>query len=112
MLYNSLSRVSSYGDDDRWGNVREQTNARLKAIKVSWDRPTFKMPQLPNMIPAPLKRSAGFGSDASSPQPSPAMPNQSFSAKDGNYTELDEALERVQVQGERYPEKHARLLNI
>lgn len=95
LLYNSLSRVSSYGDDDRWGNVREQTNARFKAIKDSWDRPTFKMPQLPNMIPAPLKRSAGFGSDSSSPQPSPAMPNQSFSSKDGNLTELDEALEHL-----------------
>jgi hypothetical protein len=47
LLYNSLSRVSSYGDDDRFVNVREQVNSRLKAIKDSWD-PPFKLPQMPS----------------------------------------------------------------
>ncbi|KAI2639650.1 hypothetical protein GGS26DRAFT_277162 [Hypomontagnella submonticulosa] len=64
MLYHSLSRVSSLGDDDRWNDIREQKNSRLKAITDSWDRPTFKLPQLPqlpNIIPAPLKRNSLLG---------------------------------------------------
>jgi len=48
LLYHSLSRVSSLGDDDRFINVREQVNARFKAIKDSWDAPSFKLPQLPS----------------------------------------------------------------
>lgn len=48
LLYHSLSRVSSLGDDDRFENVREMTNVRMKAIRDSLpDRPTFKMPSLP-----------------------------------------------------------------
>jgi hypothetical protein len=43
-LYHSLSRVSSFGDDDRWTHIREQVNVRMKAIKDSWDAPTFKLP--------------------------------------------------------------------
>jgi hypothetical protein len=43
-LYHSLSRVSSFGDDDRFTHIREQVNVRLKAIKDSWDAPTFKLP--------------------------------------------------------------------
>ena len=43
-LYHSLSRVSSYGDDERWTHIREQVNVRMKAIKDSWDAPTFKLP--------------------------------------------------------------------
>ena len=48
VLYHSLSRVSSFGDDERFSHVREQINSRLKAIKDSWD-PTFKLPQLPQL---------------------------------------------------------------
>lgn len=49
LLYHSLSRVSSFGDDDRFGKVRDQVNSRFKAIKDSFpDVPTFKMPQLPS----------------------------------------------------------------
>ncbi|KAK8058978.1 hypothetical protein PG994_009426 [Apiospora phragmitis] len=96
MPYLTLSRVSSYGDDDRWGHVREQTNSRLKAIKDSWDRPTFKMPQLPNMIPAPLKRNSIFGLEGTSPAPSPGMPSPGFnSALDSKFPELDRAMESL-----------------
>ena len=95
MPYLSLSRVSSYGDDDRWGHVREQTNSRLKAIKDSWDRPTFKMPQLPNMIPAPLKRNTIFGVEGSSPVPSPSIPSPGYGSLDSKFPELDRALESL-----------------
>lgn len=47
LLYHSLSRVSSFGDDDRFLNQRDQVNSRFKAIKDSWD-PPFKLPQLPS----------------------------------------------------------------
>ncbi|KAK1750780.1 hypothetical protein QBC47DRAFT_352946 [Echria macrotheca] len=50
LLYHSLSRVSSFGDDERFAHVREQVNSRLKAIKDSWDGPSFKMPQFPSMF--------------------------------------------------------------
>lgn len=44
VLYHSLARVSSFGDDDRFTHVREQVNSRFKAIKDSWDGPSFKLP--------------------------------------------------------------------
>ncbi|KAM7197068.1 hypothetical protein V8F20_006821 [Naviculisporaceae sp. PSN 640] len=56
LLYHSLSRVSSLGDDDRFVNIREQVNSRFKAIKDSWDGPSFKLPQFPNILNPPLKR--------------------------------------------------------
>ncbi|KAK3313897.1 hypothetical protein B0H66DRAFT_577732 [Apodospora peruviana] len=56
LLYHSLSRVSSLGDDDRFANIREQVNSRLKAIKDSWDGPTFKLPQFPSLLTPPLKK--------------------------------------------------------
>lgn len=55
MLYHTLSRVSSLGDDGRFANVREQVNVRMKAIMDSFDGPSFKMPSILN---APLKKSA------------------------------------------------------
>lgn len=45
LLYQSLSRVSSFGDDDRFAHVREQVNSRFKAIKDSWDGPNFRISQ-------------------------------------------------------------------
>lgn len=49
LLYHSLSRVSSFGDDARFENIREQVNSRFKAIKDSFpERPTFKMPPMPS----------------------------------------------------------------
>ncbi|KAI0430482.1 hypothetical protein F5Y09DRAFT_307619 [Xylaria sp. FL1042] len=96
MLYHSLSRVSSYGDDDRWDHIREQRNSRLKAITDSWDRPTFKLPQLPSILPAPLKRHPLLGFETSeasqSDQPRSVMTTET---KDGNISEIDRALESL-----------------
>ncbi|KAJ6785036.1 hypothetical protein PWT90_05885 [Aphanocladium album] len=47
ILYHSLSRQSSLGDDDRFHDVREMVNMRLLAFKDSLpDVPNFKMPTL------------------------------------------------------------------
>ena len=48
LLYHSLSRTSSLGDDDRFHNIHDMVNIRLIALKDSLpDVPTFKMPSLP-----------------------------------------------------------------
>ncbi|XP_044718096.1 phosphatidylcholine-sterol O-acyltransferase-like protein [Hirsutella rhossiliensis] len=48
MLYHSLSRASSLGDDERFQDVREMVNIRFMALKDSLpDVPNFKMPSLP-----------------------------------------------------------------
>ncbi|KAL6871938.1 hypothetical protein J3F83DRAFT_713815 [Trichoderma novae-zelandiae] len=50
MLYHSLSRASSLGDDNRFTDVREQVNVRFMAIKDSLpDVPNFKMPGMPTL---------------------------------------------------------------
>ncbi|KAI1739873.1 hypothetical protein F4680DRAFT_420349 [Xylaria scruposa] len=99
MLYHSLSRVSSYGDDDRWNHIREQRNSRLKAITDSWDRPTFKLPQLPqlpNILPAPLKRHTLLGFETSESSQSDQLRSMTISeAKDSSLSELDRALESL-----------------
>ncbi|KAI0184674.1 hypothetical protein EV127DRAFT_485945 [Xylaria flabelliformis] len=96
MLYHTLSRVSSYGDDDRWDHIREQRNSRLKAITDSWDRPTFKLPQLPNILPAPLKRHSLLGFEASEGSQSDQLRSMTISeAKDSSLSELDRALESL-----------------
>ena len=50
LLYHTLSRVSSLGDDERFAHVREQVNVRIKAIKDSFDGPSFKLPQMPSRL--------------------------------------------------------------
>lgn len=57
MLYHSLSRMSSLGDDQRFTNVREQVNSRFKAIVDSFDTPSFKLPSMPSTLLSPLKKS-------------------------------------------------------
>ncbi|KAB5558013.1 hypothetical protein GE09DRAFT_1221149 [Coniochaeta sp. 2T2.1] len=82
-LYHSLSRVSSYGDDERWTHIREQVNIRMKAIKDSWDAPTFK---LPNLFPDSLKL----------PSPNTLPPSLPPKPKgDGLYPSLDRVLESL-----------------
>lgn len=96
MLYHSLSRVSSLGDDDRWTNIREQKNSRLKAITDSWDKPTFKLPQLPK----PLKRHTlflsesfqGYLNDTAYP---PTIPEADAAPKEVPLSELDQAIETL-----------------
>lgn len=56
MLYHSLSRMSSFGDDQRFTHVREQVNSRFKAIVDSFDTPTFKLPSMPSTLLSPLKK--------------------------------------------------------
>ncbi|KAK4252338.1 hypothetical protein C7999DRAFT_10163 [Corynascus novoguineensis] len=56
LLYHTLSRVSSLGDDQRFAHVREQVNVRIKAIKDSFDGPSFKLPQMPSLLNTPLKK--------------------------------------------------------
>lgn len=47
VLYKSLSRASSLGDDTRFENVQQQINARFKAIKDSFQDSSFRLPSLP-----------------------------------------------------------------
>lgn len=58
LLYHSLSRMSSFGDDQRFTRVREQVNSRFKAIVDSFDPPSFKLPSIPSNLSlrSPLKK--------------------------------------------------------
>ncbi|KAJ4162500.1 hypothetical protein NW754_013928 [Fusarium falciforme] len=50
LLYHSLSRTSSLGDDESFQDVREMVNIRFMALKDSLpDVPNFKMPSLPKL---------------------------------------------------------------
>ncbi|CZT50504.1 related to Bacillus licheniformis esterase [Rhynchosporium secalis] len=54
LLYHSLSRASSLGDDSRFENHSQQVNSRVKAIRDSLqDRSSFRMPQMPQMPSLP-----------------------------------------------------------
>jgi hypothetical protein len=54
LLYHSLSRASSLGDDTRFENHHEQVNSRVKAIRDSLqDRSSFRMPQMPSLPSMP-----------------------------------------------------------
>lgn len=59
ILYHSLSRMSSFGDDQRFTRVREQVNSRFKAIRDSFDPPSFRLPTIPSTLSlrSPLKKS-------------------------------------------------------
>lgn len=50
LLYHTLSRASSLGDDSRFENQHDQVNSRVKAIRDSFnDRTSFRLPQMPSM---------------------------------------------------------------
>ncbi|OBR13958.1 hypothetical protein CH63R_02684 [Colletotrichum higginsianum IMI 349063] len=89
LLYHSLSRTSSIGDDDgRFDHVREMANVRMKAIKDSLpERPTFKMPSLPK-LGSSLKLNEDGMSKAVPEAPAPKVDN------DGSST-LDRVLETL-----------------
>ncbi|KAI0123858.1 hypothetical protein BJ170DRAFT_709251 [Xylariales sp. AK1849] len=94
MLYHSLSRVSSFGDDDRWEHIREQTNSRLKAIKDSIDMPNFRRPQLPDA----LKRNSFLSSEAPKRHPTirlPTIPQTTSTIRDSSMSEFDRVLESL-----------------
>ncbi|RFU26939.1 hypothetical protein B7463_g9401, partial [Scytalidium lignicola] len=62
LLYHSLSKASSLGDDTRFEHQREQVNSRVKAIRDSLqDRSSFRMPQMPQIPSMPnLSRTFSF----------------------------------------------------
>ncbi|KAG0646868.1 Uncharacterized protein D0Z07_6244 [Hyphodiscus hymeniophilus] len=61
LLYHSLSRTSSLGDDARFENHHDQVNSRVKAIRDSLqDRSSFRLPQLPNLPSMPRVSNFGF----------------------------------------------------
>lgn len=96
ILYHSLSRASSLGDDDQFQDVREMVNMRLQAIKESLpERPNFKIPSLPR-IHTPSFISMNSSSDglggASMASRSPNLENGTSTPHHG-HTELDAALE-------------------
>lgn len=94
-LYHSLSRVSSFGDDDRWTDIREQVNVRFKAIKDSWDAPTFK---LPNILPESLKTARlGLNDSTQAISPRALTPASTQRARgDGSaHSPLDSVLETL-----------------
>ncbi|KFY21178.1 hypothetical protein V491_03099, partial [Pseudogymnoascus sp. VKM F-3775] len=49
MLYSSLSRISSLGDDSRFENNHQMVNSRRKALSDSLQDRSFKLPALPSM---------------------------------------------------------------
>jgi hypothetical protein len=54
LLYHTLSRASSLGDDTRFENQHDQVNSRVKAIRDSLsDRTSFRLPQMPSMPSMP-----------------------------------------------------------
>ncbi|KAK3391725.1 hypothetical protein B0T20DRAFT_456160 [Sordaria brevicollis] len=102
LLYQSLTRVSSLGDDERFADVREQVNTRIKAIIDSFE-PSFNLPKLPKStsftrlmavsrgrlteagITSPLKKVVPSGLDShgtdatrSAPGPSSHRPSREF----------------------------------
>ncbi|PMD66384.1 uncharacterized protein K444DRAFT_579548 [Hyaloscypha bicolor E] len=61
LLYHSLSRASSLGDDTRFEKHTEQVNSRVKAIRDSLqDRSSFRMPTMPSMPSMPRVPSFSF----------------------------------------------------
>jgi hypothetical protein len=62
LLYHSLSRASSLGDDSRWEDQHEMVNSRVKAIKDSLqDRSSFRLPSMPSMPSIPRIPSFDLG---------------------------------------------------
>ncbi|KAI3549475.1 hypothetical protein CABS01_00043 [Colletotrichum abscissum] len=83
LLYHSLSRTSSIGDDDgRFDHVREMANVRMKAIKDSLpERPTFKMPSLPK-LGSSLKLNEDATGKTIPEAPAPKVDNDGLSTLD------------------------------
>ncbi|KAK4650269.1 hypothetical protein QC762_705920 [Podospora pseudocomata] len=92
LLYHTLSRVSSLGDDTRFAHVREQVNVRMKAILDSFEGPSFKMPQMPNLLNTPLvKKSATEPISSSTPNRSGSLSTTTTAPQDP----LDKVLETL-----------------
>lgn len=93
LLYHSLSRMSSFGDDQRFTNVREQVNSRLKAIVDSFDTPSFKLPSMPSTLSlrSPFQKNE-FTIEETSIEPSRTYPLRTLK---GPKDPLDSALDAL-----------------
>jgi pimeloyl-ACP methyl ester carboxylesterase len=61
LLYHSMSRASSLGDDTRFENHTEMINSRIKAIRDSLqDRSSFRLPSMPSLPNLPSMPSFNF----------------------------------------------------
>ncbi|KAL2024413.1 hypothetical protein VTK56DRAFT_8224 [Thermocarpiscus australiensis] len=89
LLYHTLSRVSSLGDDERFAHVREQVNVRIKAIKDSFDAPSFRLPQMPSLLNSPSRRWA------TEPIPNTSRSNSVQNGPRANQDPFDAVLESL-----------------
>ncbi|CAM1502865.1 Fc.00g076410.m01.CDS01 [Cosmosporella sp. VM-42] len=98
LLYHTLSRTSSLGDDDQFHDVREMVNMRFMALKDSLpDVPNFKMPSLPKMYGQSRKSTQSlntYSTEAVGSQPN-VVREPTTSAKDPS-TALDRVLENLE----------------
>lgn len=108
ILYHSLSRASSLGDDSQFQDVREMVNMRLMAIKDSLpDGPKFRMPSLPKVNTSSWRSSLANGLSGSSnpsesnlaeePQTGSARPSlaREASTQSKDETALDRVLQEL-----------------
>ncbi|CEJ93857.1 hypothetical protein VHEMI09423 [[Torrubiella] hemipterigena] len=83
MLYHSLSRTSSLGDDARFQDVRDMVNIRLIAIRDSLpDVPSFKMPTLPSFQELSKRSSLSLNNIFSSDPVSDSPPARDLNGHD------------------------------
>lgn len=128
LLYHSLSRASSLGDDTRFENQREMVNSRMKAIKDSLqDRSSFRMPSIPSIPSMPRVPSFSFNmnflnSNSTSPMRSRANTDPSSGILSSNTTKKKPsgsptrsstmtnsvAMEKVMPQRQRAATDHVR----
>jgi hypothetical protein len=98
LLYHSLSRTSSLGDDEQFNDVRAMVNMRLLALKDSLPEvPNFKMPSLPKLQASSIRSSSAFNNLFPS-EPSttpPALERDGSNASKDNLTALDHVLETL-----------------
>lgn len=71
MLYSSLSRISSLGDDSRFENNHQMVNSRRKALSDSLQDKSFKMPNMPSLPNLKEKFNAISGYATRPPDESP-----------------------------------------
>jgi hypothetical protein len=98
LLYHSLSRASSLGDDDQFNNVRAMVNMRLLALKDSLPEvPNFKMPSMPKLQAPSIRSTSAFSSffpnESSTSSTPPALNHDPSTVSQENWTELDFVLE-------------------
>ncbi|KAJ6444673.1 putative tartrate dehydrogenase/decarboxylase TtuC [Purpureocillium lavendulum] len=83
ILYHSLSRASSLGDDERFQDVREMVNIRFMAIRDSLpDVPNFRMPSLPKLNAASRMSSISLNGFFASSSDDTSGPQQATAVRD------------------------------